>query len=390
MRLQASGLSRFHLCSELLTIAVLFSSAFAAFAADLYWNAPTGGTGAWDTVNTTWSTTATGPNDTIWNNANGDNAIMLGATGGNIAVESTGITVGNLTLEIAAAPAYDFTAGGGPITFVGATPTLMLPTIGMTTNIRVPLAGTAGLIINSPGTVDSTANLWLEAASTLSGVKTIKSSVQVTLGNDAAFGAYAGGAADQVIVEEGAQVVSWVNRIVNNNITLNGSGSRTASTGGVMRQGGNQTLTLNGAITLGSNVQLKADGGSRFQINNTIDGSAANANLTMVLDGSTASIITGNISLGAGSLIKTGAQLNLYGNANNWTGGTTINTGNLQLGDGGATGSLPDSGTISIGGTLLFNSTNTFTFTTASIMGSGGITLVGAGTSASHCKFTFT
>jgi len=102
-------------------------------------------------------------------------------------------------------------------------------------------------------------------------------------------------------------------------------------------------LTLNGFVTLGSSVTLKADGGSSFTFTNVngIDGSAANANLSVSMDGSTASTITGSVKLGSGLLTKGGAPLILLGAANDWTGGTTINSGNLQIGNGAGAGSLP-------------------------------------------------
>ncbi|MGD0038750.1 MAG: autotransporter-associated beta strand repeat-containing protein, partial [Bacteroidota bacterium] len=75
-----------------------------------------------------------------------------------------------------------------------------------------------------------------------------------------------------------------------------------------------------------------------------------------------------------------GGTLILTGTGNAWTGGTTIN-GTLQIGDGGANGSLPDSGTITINsGALAFNSSTPFTFSSAFITGSGGITNNGSGT----------
>ena len=61
-------------------------------------------------------------------------------------------------------------------------------------------------------------------------------------------------------------------------------------------------------------------------------------------------------------LTKTGTAgtVTLTGTANSWNGGTTINGGTLQIGNGGANGSLPDvvGTTITNNGTLFFNSTS--------------------------------
>ena len=71
----------------------------------------------------------------------------------------------------------------------------------------------------------------------------------------------------------------------------------------------------------------------------------------------------------------------LISTANAWTGGTDIQSGTLQVGDGGANGSLPDAGFINIGatGTLTFNSNNSFTYATAPLSGTGTLNKLGSG-----------
>ncbi len=78
----------------------------------------------------------------------------------------------------------------------------------------------------------------------------------------------------------------------------------------------------------------------------------------------------------------TGAMV-LTSTSNSWTGLTDITSGTLQMGDGGANGSLPDVASgISIGGsgTLRFNSSNNFTFSNAVLQGTGALTQNGSGT----------
>ncbi len=72
----------------------------------------------------------------------------------------------------------------------------------------------------------------------------------------------------------------------------------------------------------------------------------------------------------------------LAGN-NTYTGYTTINSGSLQIGGGGTTGSLSTSSDIRNYGTLIFNRSDTITQGTdfsANISGTGGLIKLGAGT----------
>ncbi len=57
---------------------------------------------------------------------------------------------------------------------------------------------------------------------------------------------------------------------------------------------------------------------------------------------------------GTGSIVKQGTGTETFTGANTYTGTTTISAGTLQIGDGGATGSL-DSGSIVVNGTLMVN-----------------------------------
>ncbi len=58
--------------------------------------------------------------------------------------------------------------------------------------------------------------------------------------------------------------------------------------------------------------------------------------------------VSGQI-IGTGLLTKNGTSTIILTNTNNtWSGGTTINAGTLQIGDGGENGSLPGTGTITL------------------------------------------
>ncbi|MGC4031158.1 MAG: autotransporter-associated beta strand repeat-containing protein [Tepidisphaeraceae bacterium] len=64
---------------------------------------------------------------------------------------------------------------------------------------------------------------------------------------------------------------------------------------------------------------------------------------------------------GAGSIYKNGSGTLVLAGTNTYTGGTVVNAGTLQVGNGGTTGTLPTTGSITLDGTLAFNRSNTIT-----------------------------
>jgi autotransporter-associated beta strand protein len=84
-----------------------------------------------------------------------------------------------------------------------------------------------------------------------------------------------------------------------------------------------------------------------------------------------------------GSITKTGDGTMILTGASTYNGSTTINAGTLQIGNGGTTGSLNATSTITNNATLVFNRSDALTqgtnFSTAAITGTGSIIKNGTG-----------
>lgn len=193
-----------------------------------------------------------------------------------------------------------------------------------------------------------------------------------------------------------------------NSVTLTG----VISGGGALTKNGNGTLTLsssnsyagnttinagtvvlaNGAgipggtnrgnVTLGDGVTLNLNGNSvvlnglNSTTNTAVVDSLTGGAVTLTLGESGAfGTFLGDIKNTSGSLtlVKNGAGTQTLAGNNTYTGGTTINAGTLQIGNGGTTGNL-GSGTLLNDGNLQFNLAGTNVFT-GGITGTGTVTL---------------
>jgi fibronectin-binding autotransporter adhesin len=145
---------------------------------------------------------------------------------------------------------------------------------------------------------------------------------------------------------------------------------------GSLRQAGTGTVTLAGANTYTGGTTISAgtlrlgNGGTTGSIVGDVknDGS-------LVFDRSDNVTFDGVIS-GSGSLEQSSRGTLTLTGTNTYTGGTTINNGTLQLGHGGATGSI--AGDVTDNGALRFNRSDDMVFNNI-VSGSGSLVQAGTG-----------
>jgi autotransporter-associated beta strand protein len=158
----------------------------------------------------------------------------------------------------------------------------------------------------------------------------------------------------------GSSAISVTGGQINGSIIANGPSTVTLFTGstttGPLDGGGTSALVLDGAAGIGlasgpiSNFQtLTKQNTGTWQLTNSISGATA-------------------VAINGGTLILSGDST--------YTGGTTINAGTLQLGNGGSSGSVV--GNITNNGALAFNRSDTFTFPGV-ISGTGAVQQIGTG-----------
>ena len=202
-------------------------------------------------------------------------------------------------------------------------------------------------------------------------------------------------------------------RVIADKLANTGNAS-SIGTGGVVRFGyfNNAGSTFeyvgsgassNMQIKLGASVDIPASNASFLQNGNGSALVLTNTNFTLTGDGVPSSPITRVLMLGGNNtadntiqgiignsgtnatiqLVKSDSGKWILSGNNTYTGGTVINTGTLQIGAGGTSGSLNATSTITNNGTLVFNRSDTVTQGThfnSVIAGTGNLVQSGNGT----------
>jgi outer membrane autotransporter protein len=280
-------------------------------------------TASWFTP-TNWSLGLPSSSDDVFvSTTNNTTAIIEGSTGataGNLSIEGGGVTVGNIS------------AGS------------------LTVNDEISVA-----TLGSSSTL--TLNIGTLSANTIS------------IG---ANGSYSDTSAGTILLTGSnptIQMAGGVTVVVNSQIS--GTAGLTKAGLGTLTLAGNNTYSGGTTISLGT-LQVGNGGTS-----GTLGSGDVNNNAALVFNRSD-SVVVSNVISGVGTLTQAGSgTLTLAGN-NTYSGGTTISSGTLQVGNGGTGGSL-GSGTVNNNAALVFNRSDSVVASNA-ISGVGSLTQAGTGT----------
>ncbi|MBV9875395.1 MAG: autotransporter domain-containing protein [Verrucomicrobia bacterium] len=332
--------------------------------------------------------------------------------GSNGGVGASLIKVGSGTLTLSGTNTYT----GGTTISAG---TLQLGDGGITGSIvgnvidNATLAFDRSNAVTFAGVISGTGNLTQIGSGTtiLTGNNTYNSGTTISqgtlqLGNGGTTGSIVGN-----VVDNGVFAIDHSNSFTFTGV-ISGSGAfQQLGTGETVLTGSNTysgTTTVNaGTLAAGSptafspNSQFSVSAGATLDLNgfNSTIGSLTGGGLvingsvstpvTLTLGGdnsnTTFSGVIGGTGLGTLALTKIGGGTLILTGANVYTGGTTIDAGTLQIGNGGTTGSIR--GNVRDNGTFAFDRSNAYTFSgqisgKGSVVqsGSGALTLSGANT----------
>lgn len=397
---------------------LVFAASPRARSATLVWDADPAtagnqeGAGTWNVTNTNWTNSGT---NVSWSNDPINDAVFGGGTGtggtinvatdittNSLAFNTTGYTISGTTLNLA-----------GPATVSAAT--------GVSATITASLVSSTGLTKTGAGTVLLTgANLNLSGTVTVNGgtlavdgnqnFNRLPVNAPIAINNGGTFEIRgvnaldsAGDAADVTIAAGGTlRIVSGGSTAIGaggqshahlRNITLNGGTIDLGFSGG----GGaynEESFQLNGDITVGgttpstvnvSNGATAAQQGIAFAGIRTItvNDVTGNADGDFIVNGELENNDGGN-----SGFVKAGNGTLVLGASNSYTGGTTIDAGTVQVGNGAGTGSLGTGGVVN-NATLAFGFGGVGTIENA-ISGSGVVRQIGTGSTLLTGASTYT
>ena len=384
-------------CLLALPVSLVFPLAQTAQAAntDGTWTLPAVGpgsaSGSWNTAgNWSGSTIADGSGFTA--NFNSVNPTGILTTSNVITLDAIR-TIGNITFgdtDTSTPSSWNLNAGTGSpaLTLAGTTPTITVNSLGVggVAQINAVIAGNNGLTkVGGTGATVASAGtaglgvLVLNGVNTYTGGTTISSGALRASNNSAL-----GNVSSAVTVTSGAQL-QLGGVTLGNTVNLNGSSALFVSSG---------SNTLSGTVNLQSNSTV---------FNTTTNNNGVDFSGTVNLNGFTLSIamaqsassgkITGTVT-GTGGITKSSTSDLIISGTNTYTGATIISGGALKLGNGGTTGSLSTSSTITDNGNLTINRSNAVAqgtdFSGSAITGTGSFTQAGSGTTTLTAANTYT
>lgn len=425
-----------HSLAKITAFSILLAPFPRGLAANFTWDTVSGDGATITADSGIWDLSAT---NLMWNNGSGNvawtagNTAIFGGTDGTYAITvgsaalaPSGITFNNsgYTLNSSAATtigmAGPVTLASGKSATIGANLTLNRGTTftitgggTLTLNGRITgntspseITGGATLDVNSGGSYSMNTSLVVgafNAGANLNGTMNVNGGA-VTMTN--ATGNFVLGN----INTTGANTTAIVN-LNSGSIALNSASPFGVRFGNNAQSAGTVTgvFNLNGGTLTTTSVGRGVISGTGV-INSTFNFNggtliANKSNATFIQNLTSANVLSGgakidsgvnNITIiqslldggGGGGLEKLGTGVLTLSGTNTYTGTTTISSGTLSLGDGGATGSL-GLGNIVNNGALIVNRNNATTLANA-ISGAGSLTIAGAGVTALGGSNTYT
>jgi outer membrane autotransporter protein len=343
----------------------------------------TGGTGTWDLASSEWfNGTVTLP----WNNLAGDSA-QFGGTAGTVTLGDS-VTVQDLLFAT-----NGYTLNGGTINSASGSMVIKSGS-GNTATINSVLAGSGRRDIKGGGTIV------LGGANTYTGNTTVSGNSTLQVSTDANLGASAGTLSLGDASTRGTLAITGNLFNTARSVTL-GQGGATVNvaSGGQAIMGG--ALGGSGAFTFDGAGKLILSGANTYSGTTTITagtlqignggtsgalGSGAVTNNGILAFNLSNNYTTAAVISGSGQIQQNGIGTTILTGTNTYTGGTIINAGTLQIGNGGATGSI--TGDVTNNGVLSFSHNNTYTF--AGIISGRGALQQNGGTTVLSGANTYT
>ena len=196
--------------------------------------------------------------------------------------------------------------------------TLSLDRADATLTVANAIHGTGTLSIDGSGSVA------ISGANDFTGSTLVNQGI-LNLQSGSGLGATNGG----TVVANGGQLYITANANIGlEKLTLGGSGDGN----GALRKGGAGVTTYSGPVALTTDTTLGVDGGATLNLTNSagIDGVSVPGNANLTLNGGGTGNITGPLSLGSGGITVSGGTWTVAP-SNNFSGLTTINSGQLKI-----------------------------------------------------------
>jgi outer membrane autotransporter protein len=332
-----------------------------------------GGTGIWNSgagANSNWtniSGTTNGaysPGFAVFQGAPGTVTVddsLGGVTSAGMQFATSGYSINGDAIDLA-----ETTTGAGVATVrVGDGTAAGSGYIG---TIGAALRGSVGLTKTDMGT------LVLSGTNTYTGGTTISAGT-LQLGNGGTSGSVAGNILNNGTLAFNRSDTASFDGVISGNGAVQQMGPGVTALTGTNTYSGITTI-LNGTLQVGNGGTTGTLGSGAVTV--TTPG-------TLAFNRTDSNIYAGVVS-GSGKLAQNGTGTTVLTGANTYTGGTTINAGTLQIGNGGATGSI--TGNVTNNSVLSFNNSNGYTYAGV-ISGSGSVQQNG-GTTALSGTNTYT